>query len=150
MKITIAAVGKLKEDYLKEASGFLSSNISKHCDFEIIEIPDEKNEENASAAVMEAVKNKEGAGLLKKISSSQYVIALAIDGEQLNTEKLKNKIRECKNKGRDDLVFVIGGSLGLSNEVLKRADFKLSFSPMTFPHQLMRIMLMEQISLSLK
>lgn len=150
MKITIAAVGKLKEDYLKEASGFLSSDISKHSDFEIFEIPDEKNEDNASPSVMEAIKNKEGAGLLKKIGTSQYVIALAIDGEQLNTEGLKKKIKECRSKGKDDMVFVIGGSLGLSNEVLKRADYKLSFSPMTFPHQLMRIMLMEQISLSIK
>ncbi|MBE6020161.1 MAG: 23S rRNA (pseudouridine(1915)-N(3))-methyltransferase RlmH [Clostridiales bacterium] len=150
MKITIAAVGKLKEDYLKEASAFLSASISKHCEFDIIEIPDEKNEDNASFSVTESIKNKEGAGLMKRIVASQYVIALAIDGDQLNTDGLKNKIMTCRTKGKDDIVFVIGGSLGLSNEVLKRADYKLSFSPMTFPHQLMRIMLMEQISLSLK
>lgn len=145
MRITIAAVGKLKEEYLREASGHFSDKISKKCEFSIIEIPDEKNVENASATVVENIKNKEGEGLLKKITPSQYVIALAIDGKMLDTEGLKKKIRQCSDNEKDDIVFVIGGSLGLSDEVLKRSDFRISFSPMTFPHQLMRIMLMEQI-----
>lgn len=150
MKITIAAVGKLKEDYLKEASGILSSSISKHCSFDLVEIPDEKIEDNPSPSVMEAVKNKEGAALMKRIGSDQYLIALAIDGRQLDTVGLKKKLKDCISQGKEDIVFVIGGSLGLSDEILKRANYKLSFSPMTFPHQLMRIMLMEQISISLK
>lgn len=150
MKITVAAVGKLKEDYLREAAASLSVSISKQCSFEIIEIPDEKIEENASSSVKEAIKNKEGNGLMKKIRPSQYIIALAIDGKELNTQELKDKLKNCQSKGKDDIVFIIGGSLGLSDSILKKADYKLSFSPMTFPHQLMRIMLMEQINLALK
>lgn len=150
MKITIAAVGKLKEDYLREAAASLSVSISKQCSFEIFEIPDEKIEENASSSVKEAIKNKEGDGLMKKIRPSQYIIALAIDGKELNTQELKDKLKNCHSKGKDDIVFIIGGSLGLSDSILKKADYKLSFSPMTFPHQLMRIMLMEQINLALK
>lgn len=150
MKITIAAVGKLKEEYLKEAVSSISKGIMKHCDFEIIEIPDEKNDELSSPAAVEAVKNKEGALLLKKIKPSQYLIALAIDGTPLDTRALGKHIIKCKKNEKDDIVFVIGGSLGLSNEVLSRADFKLSFSPMTFPHQLMRIILMEQIYFAIK
>lgn len=150
MKITIAAVGKLKEDYLREAAASLSVSISKQCSFEILEISDEKIEENASSSVKEAIKNKEGDGLMKKIRPSQYIIALAIDGKELNTQELKNKLKSCQSKGKDDIAFIIGGSLGLSDSILKKADYKLSFSPMTFPHQLMRIMLMEQINLALK
>lgn len=146
MRITIAAVGKLKEEYLREASRFFSEKISKKCEFNIIEIPDEKNVDNASATVVESIKNKEGEGLLKKILPSQYVIALAIDGAMLDSEGLRKKIRQCVDREKDDIVFVIGGSLGLSDEIMKRSDYKISFSPMTFPHQLMRIMLMEQIS----
>lgn len=150
MKIMIAAVGKLKEDYLKEACLFLSESISKHCEFEIAEIPDEKNDDSLSAAAVQAVKNKEGLLLLKRIKPAQYVIALEIDGTPLDSNGLKKMLLKCRNQNRGDIVFVIGGSLGLSDEVLRRADFRLSFSPMTFPHQLMRIILMEQISFALK
>lgn len=150
MKITIAAVGKLKEDYLKEACLFLSESISKHCEFEIVEIPDEKNDDSPSAAAVQAVKNKEGLLLLKRIKPAQFVIALEIDGTPLDSDGLKKMLLKCRNQNRGDVVFVIGGSLGLSDEVLRRADFRLSFSPMTFPHQLMRIILMEQISFALK
>ena len=150
MKITIAAVGKLKEDYLKEACLFLSESISKHCEFEIVEIPDEKNDDSPSAAAVQAVKNKEGLLLLKRIKPAQFVIALEIDGTPLDSDGLKKMLLKCRNQNRGDVVFVIGGSLGLSDKVLRRADFRLSFSPMTFPHQLMRIILMEQISFALK
>lgn len=150
MKITIAAVGKLKEDYLKEACLFLSESISKHCEFEIVEIPDEKNDDSPSAAAVQAVKNKEGLLLLKRIKPAQFVIALEIDGTPLDSGGLKKMLLKCRNQNHGDIVFVIGGSLGLSDEVLRRADFRLSFSPMTFPHQLMRIILMEQISFALK
>lgn len=146
MKITIAAVGKLKEDYLKKAEKSFSILLSKRSEFKILEIPDEKIQENSSASVVESIKNKEGSALLKKIRPEQYVIALAIDGRQLTTDAFKNVVADCVNKDKNDLVFVIGGSLGLSDAVLQRANFKISFSPMTFPHQLMRIMLMEQLS----
>jgi len=146
MKITIVAVGKLKEDYLKKAEKNFLNLISKRSEFKILEIPDEKIQENSSASVVESIKNKEGSALLRKIRPEQYVIALAINGRQLTTDGFKKVIADCADKDKNDLVFIIGGSLGLSDAVLQRADFKISFSPMTFPHQLMRIMLMEQLS----
>ncbi|MDO4481589.1 MAG: 23S rRNA (pseudouridine(1915)-N(3))-methyltransferase RlmH [Bacillota bacterium] len=150
MKITVAAVGKLKEDYLKEAAAHLSGSLSGCCDFETAEIPDERIEDNPSEAAAEAIKNREGRLLLKRIKPSQYVVALAIDGTPLDTAGLKKMLMKCRSQNRNDIVFIIGGSLGLSGEILRRADYKLSFSPMTFPHQLMRIILMEQIYFALK
>ena len=142
MKITILAVGKLKEDYLKKAAARFSEEISRQCGFSVLEVPDE-NTENRTA---ESVKQTEGEGILKRIRPEQYVVALAIDGKYRTSDDFAAFLKDCGRNGRDDLVFIIGGSLGLSPEVLKRANEKLSFSPMTFPHQLMRIMLMEQIS----
>ena len=142
MKITILAVGKLKEDYLKKAAVRFSEEISRQCGFSVLEVPDE-NTENRTA---ESVKQTEGEGILKRIRPEQYVVALAIDGKYRTSDDFAAFLKDCGRNGRDDLVFIIGGSLGLSPEVLKRANEKLSFSPMTFPHQLMRIMLMEQIS----
>ncbi len=142
MKITILAVGKLKEDYLKKAAAHFSEEISRQCGFSVLEVPDE-NTENRTA---ESVKQTEGEGILKRIRPEQYVVALAIDGKYRTSDDFAAFLKDCGRNGRDDLVFIIGGSLGLSPEVLKRANEKLSFSPMTFPHQLMRIMLMEQIS----
>ena len=149
MQITLITVGKLKEDYLKAAENHFKSLISKHYDFNFINIPDEKIQDGCTEAAIEAIKNKEGTGILKKIQPGQYVIALAIDGRQLNTEGFKKLIKDCTDAGKSNLVFVIGGSLGLSAQVLRRADYKISFSPMTFPHQLMKIMLMEQLSIIL-
>ena len=142
MKITILAVGKLKEDYLKKAAARFSEEISRQCGFSVLEVPDE-NTENRTA---ESVRQTEGEGILKRIRPEQYVVALAIDGKYRTSDDFAAFLKDCGRNGRDDLVFIIGGSLGLSPEVLKRANEKLSFSPMTFPHQLMRIMLMEQIS----
>ena len=142
MKITILAVGKLKEDYLKKAAARFSEEISRQCGFSVLEVPDE-NTENRTA---ESVKQTEGEGILKRIRPEQYVVALAIDGKYRTSDDFAAFLKDCGRNGRDDLVFIIGGSLGLSPEVLKRANEKLSFSPMTFPHQLMRIMLLEQIS----
>lgn len=150
MKITILAVGKLKEDYLREAAAFFSQQLSRHCFFEIIELPDEKNGDNPSPAAEETIKKIEGTKILKRIKPSHFVAALAIEGEPLSTPGLRAKLKTWQHHGKEDFVFVIGGSLGLSQEVLKRADYKISFSPMTFPHQLMRIMLMEQIYTVLK
>jgi len=146
MRITILAVGRLKEDYLREASDFFSASLNKLCSFSVIEIPDEKN----TAGSETQVKNTEGRGILNRIRPDQYVIALAIDGKPLTTSEFRNKIRSISENGKDDIVLVIGGSLGLSDEVLKRSDYRISFSPMTFPHQLMRIMLMEQLYTVLK
>lgn len=141
MKITIIAPGKLKEDYLREAQAHFTRILSKNADFEVIEVPDERND-----AGDETVKRIEGERILKKISPGQYVIALAIDGTPLTSDRLKEKLQKLCYVDRKDVVFVIGGSLGLSGEVLSRADYRLSFSPMTFPHQVMRIMLMETLA----
>lgn len=142
MKITIVAVGKLKEEYLKKAAARFSDEISRHCGFSVLEVPDESTENRPP----DSVKLSEGEGILKRIRPEQYVVALAIDGKYRTSDDFAAFLKNCGRNGRDDLVFVIGGSLGLSPEVLKRANEKLSFSPMTFPHQLMRIMLMEQIN----
>ena len=146
MKITILAVGKLKEEYLKKAAARFSKEISRHCGFSLIEIPDESNENRSP----KTVKETEGEGILTRIRPEQYVIALAIDGKYKTSEEFRSFLKKQGSGDRNDLVFVIGGSLGLSPEVLQRANEKLSFSPMTFPHQLMRIMLMEQVVAALK
>lgn len=145
MNINIITVGKLKEKYLKEAVSEYSKRLSKYCRLDIIEVPDEKAPENMSQAEEESVKVKEGQAILKYIKNDAHVIALAIDGKMLSSEAFADFINDLGIKGKSNIAFVIGGSLGLSDEVLKRADYKLSFSPMTFPHQLMRVILMEQI-----
>ncbi len=145
MNITIITVGKLKERYFKEAVEEYSTRLSKYCKLDIIEVPDEKAPENLSPAQELIVIQKEGQGILKHLKEDTYMIALAIQGNQLSSEGLADFINDLGIKGRSSIAFVIGGSLGLSYEVLKRADFKLSFSPMTFPHQLMRVILLEQV-----
>ena len=145
MNISIITVGKLKERYLKEAVEEYSTRLSKYCKLEIIEVPDEKAPENLSPAQELTVMQKEGQGILKYVKEDTYMIALAIQGKQMPSGGLADFIHDLGIKGRSNIAFVIGGSLGLSEEVLKRADFKLSFSPMTFPHQLMRVMLLEQV-----
>lgn len=145
MNITIIAVGKLKERYIKEAVGEYSTRLSKYCRLEIIEVPDEKAPETLSPAQELLVKDKEGQGILKHIKEDSYVIALAIQGKQLSSEDFAALINDLGIRGRSNITFIIGGSLGLSDEVLKRADYKLSFSLMTFPHQLIRVILLEQV-----
>ena len=112
---------------------------------DIIEVPDEKAPENLSEAQMEEVKQKEGERILSKISQDTYVMTLEIEAKQLTSEKLASHMDSLATYGKSKVAFVIGGSLGLSDEVLKRSDFSLSFSKMTFPHQLMRLMLVEQV-----
>jgi 23S rRNA (pseudouridine1915-N3)-methyltransferase len=145
MNITVISVGKLKEKYLKEAIQEYSLRLTKYCKLDIIEVPDEKAPENMSAAEEEIVKLKEGQVILKNVKDDTYVIALAIQGKQLSSEKFAELISGLGLRGKSNIAFVIGGSLGLSEEVLKRADYHLSFSAMTFPHQVMRVILLEQV-----
>lgn len=145
MQITIISVGKLKEKYLVDGISEYLKRLSSYAKMEIIEVPDEKAPENLSHAEEQNVKKKEGERILSKISSDAHVIALAIDGKQKSSEDLATTIDNLGTYGKSKIVFIIGGSLGLSVEVLKRADEKLSFSKMTFPHQLMKLILVEQI-----
>jgi 23S rRNA (pseudouridine1915-N3)-methyltransferase len=145
VNISIYAVGKLKEKYLKAGIDEYLKRLSVYAKVEVIEIPDEKAPEVLSPVEMEQVKQKEGDKLLAKISSDTYVIALAINGKMKSSEELADSLDKLATYGKSKIAFVIGGSLGLSDEVLKRADEKLSFSKMTFPHQLMRLILVEQV-----
>lgn len=145
MKITIVTVGKIKEKYLKDAIAEYSKRLSKYCKLEIIEVADEKTPDNASEVVEEQIRAKEGERILKHIKDDAYVITLEINGKMLSSEDLAEKIDTLGVKGISHIVFVIGGSIGLGTEVLKRSDFALSFSKMTFPHQLMRVILLEQV-----
>lgn len=145
MKITILCVGKVKEKFYRDAIDEYTKRLSRYSKLEIIEVADEKTEENSSETEIALIKNKEGERLLKHIKEDAYVIALSIDGKQLDSEELSKKINSLGIQGTSHIYFVIGGSLGLSDEVIKRANYKLSFSKMTFPHQLMRVILLEQI-----
>ena len=145
MKITICCVGKRKEKFYSQAIEEYSKRLSKYCKLEIKEAADEKTPDSASDTVNRMIKEKEGDRLLSFIKDDSYVIALAIDGKMLDSVELSEKIDNLMLSGKSDIVFVIGGSLGLDKRVLDRADYKLSFSKMTFPHQLMRVILLEQI-----
>ncbi|WP_153461423.1 23S rRNA (pseudouridine(1915)-N(3))-methyltransferase RlmH [Sediminibacillus terrae] len=145
MKITIISVGKLKEKYLKQGIAEYVKRLGAYAKVEEIEVPDEKAPENLSAADMEMVKQKEGDRILAKIGVDDYVISLEIKGEMITSEQLASKIDKLTTYGNSKLVFVIGGSLGLSNDVQQRSNYALSFSKMTFPHQVMRLVLLEQV-----
>ena|SRR3712207_1426495 len=145
IKISIISVGKIKEKYIKLGIDEFSKRLSRYSKLEIIEVTDEKAPENLSPKDIEIIKNTEGNAILSKIKQNTYTIVLAIDGEKLSSEKLAKKIKDIGVAGNSHINFIIGGSLGLSDSVLKAADFKLSFSDMTFPHQLMRLILLEQI-----
>lgn len=145
MNIRLITVGKIKEKYIQEGIKEYSKRLSRYCSLEIIEIDDEKAPENLSVKEMEIVKEKEGERILAKIPQSSFVISLVIQGKQLSSEELAEKIDTLMVEGVSDISFIIGGSLGLSNEVINRSNFKLSFSKMTFPHQLMRMILLEQV-----
>ena len=145
MKITIVCVGKIKEKYWTMALGEYEKRLSRYCKLDIVQVEDEKTPDGASQAAEAAIKEKEGKRILAKIPDSAYVIALAIEGKMLDSVELSEKIERLGIQGEGHLLFVIGGSLGLSREVMNRADFALSFSKMTFPHQMMRVILLEQI-----
>lgn len=144
MKITIACVGKVKEKYFRDAIDEYVKRLGKYVNLDIVEVADEKCPETLSQAEEIQVKEKEGERLIKAIKDS-YAVALAIDGKKMTSEGLAKWTENNMVRGVSHISFVIGGSLGLSDEVLKRADYKLSFSDMTFPHQLMRVILLEQI-----
>ncbi|KAB2330794.1 23S rRNA (pseudouridine(1915)-N(3))-methyltransferase RlmH [Cytobacillus depressus] len=145
MNISIVTVGKLKEKYLKQGIDEYLKRLTAYAKVEIIEVSDEKAPEELSETEMRQVKQKEGERILAKINPDAYVIALAIEGKMKSSEELADTLDKLATYGKSKVAFVIGGSLGLSEEVLKRADEKLSFSRMTFPHQLMRLVLVEQV-----
>lgn len=145
MQITVVSVGKIKEKYWEAAISEYTKRLSKYCHLKIIEVPDEKTVENASEIVNLQIREKEGQRILQKISEDTYVITLEIEGKMLSSEELSKKMALTMVGGISHITFVIGGSLGLSEQVTKRADFHLSFSKMTFPHQMMRVVLLEQI-----
>ncbi|QXM06966.1 23S rRNA (pseudouridine(1915)-N(3))-methyltransferase RlmH [Crassaminicella indica] len=145
MNITIIGVGKIKEKYLVSAINEYKKRLSRYCKLHMIEVIDEKAPENLSDKEMEQIKDAEGEKILKHIKDGMYVIALDIKGKMLSSEELSDKLEKLGVGGNSSIAFVIGGSLGLSKKILKRADYKLSFSAMTFPHQLMRVILLEQV-----
>lgn len=145
MNINIICIGKLKERYWVDAIKEYSKRLSRFVTLNIIELKESQLRSNPSAADEEAVKVAEGKEILGKIRQGDYVITLEIKGKSLTSEKLADKIANLGLQGRSTIDFIIGGSLGLSQEVSQRSDFKLSFSAMTFPHQMMRVILLEQI-----
>lgn len=145
MKISIICVGEIKEKFYRMALDEYSKRLSRYCKLEILEVADEKTPDNASDHEVELIKDKEGERILKNIRRDATVIALAIDGKMLSSEQLADKIRQLGVMGESHIQFIIGGSLGLSDRVLEAADMLLSFSKMTFPHQLMRVILLEQV-----
>lgn len=144
MNINIICAGKIKEKYFTAAIAEYSKRMSRFAKFSITELPDEKIPDNASEKEEKAIKDKEGKAMLSKIKDSDYVIAMCIEGRQLDSVELSEKIEKI-SMSSSSIVFVIGGSLGLSDEVKKRADLRLSFGKITLPHQLMRVVLCEQI-----
>lgn len=145
MKITLVTVGKLKEKYLKQGIAEYAKRLTPYTKVEIVEVADEKAPENLSEAEMFEVKRKEGERILAHVHPDAFVFTLEIHGKMLSSEQLAAKINDVTTYGKSHLVFIIGGSLGLSEAVMKRSNFALSFSKMTFPHQLMRLILLEQI-----
>ena len=149
MNMALICMGKLKEKYWRDAAAEYEKRLSRFGKWETIELPDLPEPSNSSAAIEEQIKKKEGEAILSKLRDSDMVVCLCIDGKQLDSVQLSKKMTELIDTGRR-VVFIIGGSLGLSDEVVRRAQLKLSFSPMTFPHQLARIMLLEQTYRALK
>ena len=149
MNMALICMGKLKEKYWRDAAAEYEKRLSRFGKWETIELPDLPEPSNSSPAIEEQIKKKEGEAILGKLRDSDVVVCLCIDGKQLDSVQLSKKVTEMIDTGRR-VVFIIGGSLGLSDDVVRRAQLKLSFSPMTFPHQLARIMLLEQTYRALK
>lgn len=145
MDITIISVGKLKEKYLAKGIQEYAKRLSRYTKFKVVEVADEQAPENLSEAEMEQVKDKEGERILSKIPGNAYVFALAIEGKEYSSEKFSKEMEQLMIHGKSKIVFVIGGSLGLSEAVMKRSNAQISFGKMTYPHQLMRLILTEQI-----
>ena len=145
MNITVISVGKIKEKYLKDGIAEYAKRLSRYCTLSLIEVADEKAPENLSENDMIQVKIREGERILKQIKEGTYVFALDIKGKTFSSEQFADKFKKMSLQGMSQIAFVIGGSLGLSDEVLARSNEKISFSKMTFPHQLMRLILLEQV-----
>ncbi|MFQ8688528.1 MAG: 23S rRNA (pseudouridine(1915)-N(3))-methyltransferase RlmH [Blautia sp.] len=145
MKITLVTVGKIKEKYLKDAISEYSKRLGRYCKLEMVQVADERTPDQASQTVEDQIRRKEGERILKYLREDAYVIALAIEGEMLSSEEFAQKIGALGVCGTSHILFVIGGSIGLDPRVLRRADYLLSISKMTYPHQLMRVILLEQI-----
>ncbi len=145
MNITLYTVGKIKESFYREAIAEYTKRLSRYVKLRIVEVADEKTPDHAGPALEAQIKKKEGNRLLAQIKDSTYLIALAIDGKKMDSLGFAKTLGELGLYGKSEVGFVIGGSLGLSPAVLSRADLRLSFSEMTFPHQLMRVILLEQI-----
>ena len=145
MKITLITVGKIKEKYLKDAIAEYSKRLSKYCKLEVIEVADEKTPDQASEKVEQQIRKKEGERSLRYVKEDAYVITLEIGGTMLDSVAFAKKIETLGVQGKSHIIFIIGGSIGLGEDVLKRSDYGLSFSKMTFPHQLMRVILLEQV-----
>lgn len=145
MKISVICVGKIKEAFYSQAVAEYRKRLSRYCQLEILEVSDEKTKEHASEGEVRLVLDREGERILKCIREDAFVIALSIEGKMLDSVELSEKLKQLAVGGNSHIVFVIGGSLGLSGKVLARANFSLSFSRMTFPHQLMRVILLEQV-----
>ena len=149
MNMALICMGKLKEKYWRDAAAEYEKRLSRFGKWETIELPDLPEPSNSSPAIEEQIKKKEGDAILAKLREGDVVVCLCIDGKQMDSVQLSKKMTELIDTGRR-VVFIIGGSLGLSDDVVRRAQVKLSFSPMTFPHQLARIMLLEQSYRALK
>lgn len=145
MHITIITVGKVKEKYFNDAADEYIKRLSKYCKLQLVEVPDEKAPENLSEAQMVQIKDKEGERILSKIKDNDHLVTLEIEGKQVTSEGLATIVEGLAVAGKSSLVFAIGGSLGLSDAVKHRSQMALSFSKMTFPHQLMKVILLEQV-----
>ena len=145
MKIYVVSVGNIKEKYLKDAISEYSKRISKYAKVEFLNVTDEAIIDSPSDKEIEIIKNKEGEKILKILPSNSYKIALDLRGEMLDSVELANKFKDIFSYHNSNIIFIIGGSLGISKEVLNACDYKLCFSKMTFPHQLMQVILLEQV-----
>lgn len=145
MKITLVSVGKIKEKFYGDAIAEYAKRLHRYCKLEMIQVADEKTPDKASVTESTRIKEREGERILARIKEGAYVIALALQGQMLDSEQLADRMERLGVNGQSQIMFVIGGSLGLSDAVLQRADVQLSFSKMTFPHQLMRLILLEQV-----
>lgn len=150
MKIRVISVGKLKEKYLVDGIKEYAKRLQAYTKLEFVELQDESIPDKSSEALNETIKNKEGVKILQRIKDGEYVIVLDVKGKMIDSLELSKHIEQCMNTGKSTITFVIGGSLGHGKEILNRADYALSFSKMTFPHQLMKLILMEQIYRSFK
>ena len=145
ISINIICVGKLKEKYLKDAATEYSKRLSKYCKINIIELSDEKIPSKVNNSIINSIKIEEASKIINSIKNDSYVFSLDLKGKQYSSEEFSNKIQELSVKGYSTITFIIGGTLGLTNEVLKKSNELICFSKMTFPHQLIRVFLLEQL-----